>query len=151
MFDFKGLTAGEAVAEDNPMFLRPCFDELGALGDSGKRMCYFRDAHVAGIEPIAGIAAYLHDGKFVKMDMRASSRQFAALEAALATRYGQPCRQETEKWRTGLGAVYDSPVITWCFRTGNLVLAGTAEGQNNVMELRYLDNAVAPPKPEINF
>jgi hypothetical protein len=148
MFDFRGLTAGQIVAQNHSAFLPPCADE-----GPGKSVCFFRDNTLAGIKSLSGITVHIYSGKFSKMEMQADNKRFTELNEALISRYGNPCQRETLKWQNQLGAVFDNPVITWCFRTGNLVLTGRTERFVDWMELRYQDNVVAPPaaKPKINF
>jgi hypothetical protein len=160
MFEFKGLGAGQAVAEDHPLFRHPCFPDAAMTDDANRRVCVFRDRSVAGIDPLEGSNAYLYAGKLSRMDMRALNGhgQFARLEQALSARYGEPCRRQSRKWQNRLGGVFDNSVISWCFRTGTLTLTGMSEDRYlddaaDLMLLRYQDDVVAPAAvgPKIDF
>ena len=66
---------------------------------------------------------------------------------ALSTKYGKPCKSETEKWTNKAGTSFDNPVWTWCFRTGKLQLH-TMSFQRDYSDIWYTDELNVPaPKP----
>jgi hypothetical protein len=149
VFVFKGMTAGQPVSEG---IFSSCSDEQG-----GERRCSFPQHDIAGVVSIFPTVggwnyAKLYDGKLSSTEFVADGDSFAKMLAALVTRYGEPCKTETPKWQSKGGATFDNTVVTWCFRTGHLVLT-RMDFQRDYMSLRYRDDESVPPaeKPRIDF
>lgn len=140
-FEFKGITAAEPV---DMSLLRSC-----EIKQDGQTKCYLKDGKVAGYSGTIPPAVYLYDGKLWKMFyiFKNSSPNYSNLLAALRTKYGPPCRIETRVWQNRLGAKLDNPVITWCFKTGELELIQFISDVT-LGGLSYVDEVNAgPPKP----
>jgi len=92
--------------------------------DDGDTHCYYKDGTVAGLNEGLAPAVVLHDNKLHMMlflfDAKGTS--FLTIRAALQAKYGAPCKSETQPWQSRAGAHYDNLVVTWCFKTGHLVL-----------------------------
>lgn len=143
-FSFKGLTAGEPLS---PAVLDAC--ELLFNRTPKLVHCYYGALDVAGTKLFG--SADFYRGMLSSIQMTVSAYQAATLLDALNAKYGRPCRSETLIWQNKLGAQFDNPTYTWCFRSGNLRFTARDEKRDEG-ELAYTDvNAPPAPKPVINF
>lgn len=88
------------------------------------------------------------NAKLSRLTVAGQRRDLPNLLTALTDRYGEPCSRSTEILTTGVGRQFESSVIQWCFRTGNLVLRERV-GRLDQFQATYTDTANPVPPREI--
>lgn len=112
-FQFRGAIAGE---QQDLKGFGPCSKEPNDV-----KVCRMDTGEVAGVRTGLTVAR-TYQRRLTMLGGLFSSDNFDTVAASFAEKYGTPCDFQTVEVINGLGARLPSQVITWCFRSGKLVL-----------------------------
>jgi hypothetical protein len=112
-------------------------------------LCSSKMFDLAGVQ--SGSIAQVYNGRLSAISILASSDDASTILEAFKAKYGKPCKSSVELWQNRAGAKFDNPVVTWCFRTGDLKFAFFGDKQDYV-DIKYTDvNTPKPESPTVNF
>jgi hypothetical protein len=137
-FEFKGVTAGSVI---DPTTIGTC----NPANASGVITCSPSDRAVAGLEGTSSPILYFYKGRLTQMLYLFHDMDFTLLNEAFTSKYGRPCAVTHPKWQSKGGATFDNTLVTWCFKTGKLVLTAISVSRD-YGDATYTDTYQAPSK-----
>lgn len=143
VFDFKGIRADQVVPNPRAIGLNVCSHDKRA----NEWTCM---PGMTVANRFAVTVWHFKDDLLSSLEISGGRSDYSLFRDAFTERYGQPCRQTTEKWQNAMGASLDNHVAIWCFSTGELELREIGDRITST-EATYVRGGFKQPKPQIDF
>lgn len=142
-FEFRGVVAG-TPADENIVSRCRASDSV-----PGERSCITLADTVAGAAAATVVTYY--NGRLSSVYLSSSQGNYTAIASAFKEKYGTPCDVREEEWKSRGGVKTENTVVTWCFKSGRLML-NEIGGKLGQMSALYSDENKPPKaKPTVDF